>query len=178
MKRKIAIMMLSALLLASFTHAACAREPTDWVIQGNKYLDEGNYAKAIQAYDEALAIDPENAAALSKKAYALNELGRNDEALRASSKALAINPENAAAWREKSYALNELGRYDEALRASNMALAINPENTAALYDKGYALYKLGKYNEALQAADKALSIDPDYKNAKNLRSDILDVMPS
>jgi len=144
MKRKIAIMMLSALLLASFTHAACAREPTDWVIQGNKYLDEGNYAKAIQAYDEALAIDPENAAALSKKAYALNELGRNDEALRASSKALAINP----------------------------------ENTAALYDKGYALYKLGKYNEALQAADKALSIDPDYKNAKNLRSDILDVMPS
>ncbi|GAI84973.1 unnamed protein product [marine sediment metagenome] len=34
-----------------------------WLNKGNEFAERGNYQKAIEAYDKAIEIDPQNAAA-------------------------------------------------------------------------------------------------------------------
>jgi Flp pilus assembly protein TadD len=48
---------------------------------------QGNYTEAIQAYDEAIGLDPRNAAACYNKGYVLEALGRTAEAKEAYIKA-------------------------------------------------------------------------------------------
>ena len=49
--------------------------------QGNAAYDEGRSEEAIQYFDQALAIDPENVTALVSKGLALDDLDRSEEAI-------------------------------------------------------------------------------------------------
>ena len=49
--------------------------------QGNAAYDEGRSEEAIQYFDQALAIDPENVTALVSKGLALEDLDRTEEAI-------------------------------------------------------------------------------------------------
>jgi tetratricopeptide (TPR) repeat protein len=51
-----------------------------------------NYTQAIQYFDKALAIDPNDEAALNDRGWALNGLGNYTGAITYLDKALAINP--------------------------------------------------------------------------------------
>jgi tetratricopeptide (TPR) repeat protein len=52
----------------------------------------GNNDEAIECYDKALEINPQNADAYYKKGLSLYYLGNNDEAIECYDKALEINP--------------------------------------------------------------------------------------
>jgi tetratricopeptide (TPR) repeat protein len=51
-----------------------------WLRVGNAYLESQHFDAALLAYDNALAIDGNNALAWSGKAIALKQLGRHEEA--------------------------------------------------------------------------------------------------
>jgi len=63
-------------------------KPMDVLAEGQKYLDENAPQKALKFFDGFLTTHPEHAAALLKKAEALEKLGRNDEALNCYEQAL------------------------------------------------------------------------------------------
>lgn len=93
------------------------------------WLDKGNNAlknlirpdEALQAFDKAIQLDPNNAEAWSAKGAALVQLGRPDEALQALDKAMLLNPYLADPWSIKGGTLYRLGRPNEALQASYKA---------------------------------------------------------
>ena len=55
----------------------------------------GKYNEAIEYYDKALEIDPENAEALNNKGVALDDLGKYNEAIEYYDKVLEIDPKHA-----------------------------------------------------------------------------------
>jgi tetratricopeptide (TPR) repeat protein len=59
------------------------------------------YEEAIQCYDSALAIDPNNIEILTNKGASLHKLGRTQEAIQCYDKALAIDPNNVSAFKNK-----------------------------------------------------------------------------
>jgi tetratricopeptide (TPR) repeat protein len=63
------------------TPGATLSGQTDWVAKGNQFMNTGQYSRALDAYDQALALDPGSSAALTGKIQALTKLGRTWEAL-------------------------------------------------------------------------------------------------
>jgi beta propeller repeat protein len=137
----------------------------EWLHKGIELVNQGKYDQAIQAWDEAIKINPQYTYAWSNKGNILNVLGKYDEAIRACDQAIKINPQYTYAWTNKGNALVGQGRYDEALQAYDQAISINPQSVDAWNNKGNALYLLGKYDDAIKAFDRTISINPQYADA-------------
>jgi tetratricopeptide (TPR) repeat protein len=64
----------------------------------------------VNAYNEALSVDPDYIPALLNKGSALHKLGRYQEAVNAYDDVLSRDPNRVTAWYNKGLALGELGR--------------------------------------------------------------------
>ncbi|MFB0561917.1 MAG: tetratricopeptide repeat protein [Candidatus Lokiarchaeia archaeon] len=137
----------------------------DLVNKGNEFFHQGNFEKAIQYYDEALALKPEHSEALFNKANALCELGKLREAISFFDKALEINPQDWEALHNKGNVLLNLYCFDEALGCYNKALEINPKDAETIFNKGNLLFRLGKFKEAAKLFDEALALNPQLAEA-------------
>ncbi|MCJ7444801.1 MAG: tetratricopeptide repeat protein [Methanotrichaceae archaeon] len=78
----------------------------DWMIKGSDLHSQGKFDEAIQAYDKALELDPNNTGALNLKGLDLVKLGKHDEAIAAYDKAIELDPNNESIYRiNKDYVL-------------------------------------------------------------------------
>ncbi len=147
-------------LILTGKYASNSNQAIEWYNKGVDLGTLGQYQEAIEAYDQALKINPELTAAWYNKGMDLGTLGRYQEAIEAYDQALKINPEFTEVWSNKGVDLGYLGRYQEAIEAYDQALKINPELTLVWYNKGVALDNLGRYQEAIVVYDQALKINP------------------
>src|SRR5262249_10509670 len=137
------------------------------IVEGNEYLYKRNYSMAIDHYDQAIEIDPNNADAWNNKGIALHNLRKYKEAIHCCDMAIKINPNYADAWNNKGVSLGKLGKYKEAIDCTDRAVKIDPNYADAWNNKGVSLGKLAKYKEAIDCTDRAVKIDPDYVKAWN-----------
>ncbi|MEI6102517.1 MAG: tetratricopeptide repeat protein [Methanothrix sp.] len=88
----------------------------DWFNEGNTNYDNGNYAKAIACYDQAIQINPNFSGSWCNKGMALCRLEKYQEAIKAFDKALYIDPHYAKALKSKETALQAIGYKNEAMQ--------------------------------------------------------------
>jgi TolB-like protein/lipoprotein NlpI len=126
---------------------------------------------AIRAlFEQALAIDPNDAAALNGSAITyLNEYGfgwTNPETdyeakvLGQADRALALAPSNPWNYTVKSVYLTMTGRPKEGLRVEDAALAINPNYASAYSYRAFAEVALGQFEQAKSDAQQAMRLSP------------------
>ena len=144
--------------------------------KGNALIEQGNYTQAIQSFDKALAIDPNDKCALEGKGYALHNLGNYTEAIQYYDKALAIDPNDKYALNSKGGVLDSLGNHTQAIQYYDKALSIDPNYELAQSNKGFALNSLSNYTQAIQSFDKALAIDPNDSHALNGKQNAISKM--
>ncbi|MFB3764798.1 MAG: tetratricopeptide repeat protein [Methanotrichaceae archaeon] len=149
-------------------------EAVSWLNQGLALGVQGKYGEAVQAFDNAIQIDPQYEAAWYLKGTALNKQGMYNEAIQAYDKAIDIDPRDEDAWHGIGITLGNLGKYDEAVQAFDKAIDINPGNAVGWYLKGAALDQQGKYNEAIQACDRAIEINPQDSDAWYIKGLVLE----
>jgi tetratricopeptide (TPR) repeat protein len=99
-----------------------------WYRKGVSHEHLQQYHKALEAYDIASNIDPENSTYLAYKAGVLEVLDKNDEALQCYEKVLKLDPKNDTYWNNKGYVLRKLGRYDEAVISYEKAQKLAPQD--------------------------------------------------
>jgi len=145
------IFIIFLIFFSSMPQIVEAKTADDWVAEGIELGQEGKYAEAIKAYDEALKINPQDAKAWNKKGKTLSDLGRNDDAIKALDEALKINLQYAEAWYNKGTALYNLGRDDEGFKAYDEALKINPQDADAWNNRGV-------FSSVLEEAMKLLEL--------------------
>lgn len=97
------------------------RPATELFDKGITLVCLGKYEEAIQCYEQAIEIDPNDAVAWSNKGITLGWLGKYEEAIKAADEAIRIDPDFAKAYDIKGNAFYELGRHDETLKANIMA---------------------------------------------------------
>jgi tetratricopeptide (TPR) repeat protein len=138
-----------------------------WLAEAHRLLGNMDYQEALNAYEQAILLDPSYARAYNDKGVALSRLGRYQEALNAFEQAIRLDPSYARAYNDKGAALSRLGRYQEALNAFEQAIRLDPSYARAYNDKGAALSLFGRYQEALNAFEQAILLDPSYARAYN-----------
>ena len=144
------------------------KEFVAWYSLGFAYSILKRYDDAIEAYRQALRLNPEYvdaAAAWYSLGGAYAELKRYNDAIEAYRQALRINPEDADDWFALGGAYAELKRFNDAIEAYRQALRINPEDAPGWFLLGSVYDDLDRYNDAVEAYRQALRINPGYANA-------------
>lgn len=141
-------------------------QPTDEISQGNRLRTRGRLREAVEAYQNALKLNPNSDIALNELGVTLLQQHHVGEAIDEFRKAIKIKP-TAEAYNNLGMALREQGRLDEAEQAYRSALNINPEDTAARNNLSVLLDEKGDRNRALEEAKEAVKRDPSSALAYN-----------
>jgi putative PEP-CTERM system TPR-repeat lipoprotein len=130
-------------------------------LRGDALLSTGKVDEGKQAFDQALALNPNSGDALLGQArYAILKQDKAN-AERLINEAVAKDPKNSDVLMAQGTMLRTQGKYDEALAVFDKALALNPNHRTAHIEKAYINITRGKFPEA-----KA-EIDAAEKNAPN-----------
>ena len=129
---------------------------------GFPYASLKNFAEAVTAFDQAIAVNPQSYDALyQKRAGVLSEQGNYPKAVAGFSRAIAVDGGQRDSHFAQGLAYAALGRHEEALASFDRSLAIDPEFADGYYNRVSALKRrLGRYEESVPAFDGILSRVP------------------
>jgi tetratricopeptide (TPR) repeat protein len=148
------------------------RTPAACLSLGTALMTLGRPAEALASYEDALALQPDSAAAFSASAAALRELGRPGEALARADAAIVLQP-TTEAYCHRGAALYDLGRLDDAVASFDLAIALTPQCVEAYNYRGMALQQLHRLPEALASFEQALALRPQSAELHNNRGNML-----
>jgi tetratricopeptide (TPR) repeat protein len=127
---------------------------------------EGKSEEADALYRAVLEVDPQNFAALNRRAVLCTERGELPEALRLIQAAVQARPTVGQLVSDMGVILERMGRLDEAMATYERALALNAALPVAQNGRGLALCAKGRYEDAIAAFTRAVEIDPGYQQAR------------
>ncbi len=106
--------------------------------RGNVYFDLKEYARAIQDFDCALALDSEMGNIYYNRGFAYYCLKDYQQAIASFDHALASNPNDAHAYNNQGVAYFDLKEYARAIQSFDAALSLHPNDTSARYNRAIA----------------------------------------
>jgi tetratricopeptide (TPR) repeat protein len=136
-----------------------------WSYRGIAYGDSGMYKESIEAFKEAIRINPNDATAHYNLAVSYSKLGMHKEVIDACERAIRIKPDFAEAHYILGGAYVELNMYKDAIEANKQALRIKPGYAEAYNNLALSYSKLGMHKEAIDACERAIGIKPDFAEA-------------
>jgi adenylate cyclase len=142
-------------------------------LQGKYFMNlhgKENYAKAVSAFKQALAIDPDYARAWTGLSWAYEYQTRDRVwtkaqgvtlAMEAAEKALAIDDTFALGWSTLSY-LKKKYEWDwqGAKVAADRALQLEPNNIDVLLGTGSVASTFGQLDKSIELFERAVKLDP------------------
>ncbi|MBE9012162.1 tetratricopeptide repeat protein, partial [Pseudanabaenaceae cyanobacterium LEGE 13415] len=166
-----------------------ADEASTWLMRGMAFEGQSQFEAAMNAYDRALDLQPNDHLAWFKRATVLQSLQRFEDAIAAYDKMIELQPENYWAWNDRGKALEATEQYEEALLSYIRAIQIRAdwkaaikgrqrvlaklnsgaqpqkqstpaENYGAWFQKGQVLEKLQHHAEAAIAANQSVKLNP------------------
>lgn len=96
-------------------------------LQGAALQVLGRLSESIEAFDKAIALQPDFAEAHSNRGNALKDLGDTDEAIASYDRAIRLNPRNAVAYLNRGNACKDDGRLEIAAACYDQAIGIRPD---------------------------------------------------
>ncbi len=136
--------------------------------QGNEYFHAKNFAKAIEAYDRAIAIDPSYEKAYVGLAISYTETKQWQLAVATFQKSLTLGNTDPFLLLLLGGAHRELKQYDEALKVFRSVIELQPaaEALVSAHDEiGSTYWEMGQFQDAVSAYKTALRIDPNDVDA-------------
>ncbi|HEY9294788.1 MAG TPA: tetratricopeptide repeat protein, partial [Phormidium sp.] len=93
-----------------------------WVNLGRIQKQLKQYHQALEAYEKALAINPQDAIVWTEHGILLGMFGKHSQALTSYEWALKINPKYTLALANRCAAFNRLAKYQEALTSCDSSI--------------------------------------------------------
>ena len=124
------------------------------------------YDDAIEAYREALRIDPRDATALRGLGFTLHESGQLEESAVALGNMVEIYPDHALARLELATVLMELERFDEAEGEFLYLLEQEPNFEQALFNLGATLARMDRWGDSAERFEQVLELDERDQEAR------------
>ena len=152
------------------------KELNDAFNVGKEAMVAKNYDAAVQAFDKASQIDPNQHVIWGQLAESYMELGNTktgadqqaayDKGLEAYNKAIALKPDDAAYHNNYALALVKAKKIPEAQAELTKAAELDPTSAGKYYyNLGAVLVNVGQNDAAADAFKKAIAADPNYADA-------------
>jgi tetratricopeptide (TPR) repeat protein len=135
---------------------------------GIHWLEKSKNDMAMNEFELALALDPNNPAILAQIGAVYEARGEIPNALQSYRDAAEVNPQDPNFWLllAQISLKYEFDVSEIALPAARNALALNPLDASAMDALGYSYYLLGDMNFAEKYLHRAVELDPELANAQ------------
>ncbi|TWH47596.1 tetratricopeptide repeat protein [Sporomusa sp. KB1] len=133
--------------------------------QGKTLTGQGLPEDAVQYYQEAVVLCPDNADLWYQLGTTLLALQKLSEAAQALQQAIALKPDFAKAYNNLGGALKKQGLYEDAIQWYEKGLALCPERAQLWYNLGTTLLAVPRLSEAARALQQAITLQPDLARA-------------
>jgi tetratricopeptide (TPR) repeat protein len=158
----------------SSTAASAPGEARALLEKGKQLYREDQDAVAVEAFQQAIKLDPDLAEAHFRLGLGYETLDKAEEAeaeykkaVESYKKHLSNNPDDAEAHYNLGQTYASLHQYSDATREYRQAIKLKNDDAEMYYDLGIALTRLAQYSEAAAAFSKSLEIDPDNYRAED-----------
>lgn len=147
-----------------FYEEAASLEPTDdiYYSMGISYKQANNYEKAIEAYNKALELNPNNYNVLYNLAVLYKEQKKYDLSLNTAIRAEFINTDDEDIHSLLSSLFELKSNYKKAIIHLKKAHELNPKQYLYVYNQGVLFSKLGENDNAINCHKKVLEYNPKH----------------
>ena len=125
------------------------------------YLEAGNAAKAVEHFEKAVALNPNDYLTHNNLGGCLSRLGRNGEAVEHLKKSLELNPSQFLTHLNYAVCLANLGRKEEALPHFKEAIRLNPDSARSHASLANFCAESGDKLKAAEEFQTALRLDDE-----------------
>ncbi|GCA81921.1 serine protease [Microcystis aeruginosa] len=136
--------------------------------QGVFYKQINQSEKAIDSFEEAIKISPQNPNYYNSLSSALQNVKRYDRALTAINRAIEIAPRSSW-YSNRGNIYKDLKKSDLALADYNQALTLNPNNSRAYMARADVYEERREWDLALADYNRAIEIDANFPGAYRSR---------
>jgi tetratricopeptide (TPR) repeat protein len=133
--------------------------------RSSAYREKGDHEAAIQDADEAIRLDPQNAAAFVNRGNAYEDEHLHEQALQDYNRAIELDPNDSRAYANRGLLYQELKQDDRAKGDLDRAVELDPHDPVALTNRGTYYSERQKYDLAIADFDEAIRADSHYANA-------------
>lgn len=126
---------------------------------GDKYYDDGNYTRAINEYDKAIRMDPENHEYLNSRGVAYYDQGKYYYAISDFINAIRCKSNFALAYYNLAYSKYNLDDNRAALKDVETSILYDPEYCGAYNLMGLIYTDMEASDSAMMAFEKAYQCD-------------------
>jgi len=147
---------------------------------GNALYKLGRYFKALDAYTEAVSVDPSFARAYNNRGACRGKLGEAlaaegdlagaraflREAVEDFSHAIANNPSLTVAYLDRARVLAQQQCYEEAVRDYGVVIASDPHDPAVRLGRAEAQARVGAYEDAIADLSRVMRLAPNNMLAR------------
>lgn len=155
----------SLLLLIFFACGAMASEVDEYINEGVKLHDEGNYDKAAQKYKKALELEPSNTLALYELTFSYMVSKKNKECIEMAKKGLNLE---SNLHKKLIIALgncySQLGQTEEAIKSFKGGLKIDPTDSQLHLNIAVTLSNLQQNKNAIYHLKEAIKYSNGYSS--------------
>jgi Flp pilus assembly protein TadD len=141
---------------------------------GQLYDRTGRHLEALEQFERAKRIDPDNVDLLVNHANVGAVLGRFEGAERDLRRAAKLDPTRAAVFETLGMMQFRRGLYAQAEQELRRAVELDPDSPTALHYRGEALNQLGRVDEAMAMLERAATIAPANPRTWYLMGILLD----
>lgn len=144
--------------------------------QGVSFAQNNQLIEAKQKFEQALAIAPQDAAALNNLGNILDSLGEHDAAIAAYTQAISLQPNYKTAYLNLALTHQQLGNNSAVIDGFLKVRALDPASFQANHMLGICYFRIKEFKLALEAVEHALLIEPHNLQALQNLSSLLTIL--
>ena len=142
---------------------------------GRKFYNKRMYNRALQEFDLAVKIDPNNFRAFYWRGRVYLKMGHYNRATADFKMVVKLKPHYARPYHNLGWLYYQKGKYEESIQYLNKAIELEPNNGWAYYTRGRSHFKKGDLQSGLRDTKKscglgyqqACSVQEKYENEGN-----------
>ena len=147
------------------TFSSIGQTDEEYFKSANSKDAAGDYLGALEDYDKAIEINPNNARIYSNRGLAKNSLKDYSGAIEDFNKSIEIDPTNSYPYYNTGIAKYNLQDYSGALESYNKAIDLDPNYTDAYFNRSLTKAYLGNFIGSLMDSDYTIKLNPNYAQA-------------
>jgi tetratricopeptide (TPR) repeat protein len=142
---------------------ALAQQAGDYVKQGDEFKNKTDYDQAIAAYNEALRLEPNNAAAYRGRGTSWTFKREYDKALADHDEAIRLEPSNSYGYQDRALTWKSQGKHDRAIADYTESIRLNPRTAVPYTSRAKSWQAQGNFDNAIADYSEAIRLEPQDK---------------